>query len=214
MQLFLIRHAQSANNARPQSQRVDDPTLTRIGHEQARRLAASVAPLQLTRILTSPFLRALQTAEYLHQATGLLPEIRVPLHEKGGCVAGGGDTPFDGQPGMTRRQIATLFPGYQIAPEIDGQGWWGSQPMETLSQATQRAQRLWADTCGEFTQPDERVAVVMHGDFLMLLLRCFHPQPLNLAWNASLSRVSLVDSTAVLEDYASVEHLPNYLVTW
>ena len=214
MQLFLIRHAQSENNARPQSQRVDDPGLTTIGHAQASRLAERVVDLQLTRVLTSPFLRALQTAEHIHRATGLLPEVRVPLHEKGGCVAGSGGGPMQGRPGMTRREISDRFAHYPIAPEIDGQGWWGSKPLETLEQATQRAQRLWADTNREFTAPDERVALVMHGDFLMLLLECFHPQPLNLAWNASLSRVSVTGSAATLKEYACVEHLPNYLVTW
>lgn len=219
MQLFLIRHAQSANNARPQSQRVDDPGLTTIGHAQARRLAESVVDLQLTRILTSPFLRALETAKYIHQATGLVPEVRVPLHEKGGCVAGSGGGPLgggpmQGRPGMTRQEISARFPDYPIAAEIDGQGWWGCKPLETLEQATQRAQRLWTDTCREFAATDERIALVMHGDFLMLLLDCFHPHALNLAWNASLSRVGLNGNGATLEEYACVEHLPNYLVTW
>jgi len=66
----------------------------------------------------------------------------------------------------------------------------------------------------EFAATDERVAVVMHGDFLMLLLDCFHPHALNLAWNASLSRVAIDGEDATLEEYARVEHLPNYLVTW
>ncbi len=214
MQLFLIRHAQSQNNALPQAQRVEDPALTRIGHEQSRRLASQMAELQLTRIITSPFLRAMQTAEHLHEATGIAPEVRTALHEKGGCVAGARFGQMNGQPGMTRQQIAAQFPDYQIASEIDGYGWWGSAPFETLQQATRRAQRLWTDTRREFGETDQRVAYVMHGDFLLLLLACFHPQPLNLAWNTSLTRVSMAGNTATLEEYASVKHLPNYLVTW
>ncbi len=214
MLLFLIRHAQSENNARSQSQRVEDPALTRIGHAQAQHLAQRAADLQLTRIMTSPFLRAMQTAQHLHQRTGIAPEVRIELHEKGGCVAGTPGEQLIGRPGMTRGQIAARFPAYRIAPDIDGQGWWGSQALETLEQATLRAQRLLSDTCHEFGNSNERVAYIMHGDFLLLLLGCLHPEPLNLAWNASLTQVAIDGDSARLADYSCVRHLPNYLVTW
>ncbi len=135
MQLYLIRHAQSENNARGQTQRVEDPALTQLGHEQARRLARRVASLGLTRLISSPFLRALQTTDHLRLATGLRPEVRIELHEKGGCVAGSGKGLMIGRPGMTRSRIATLFPDYTIATEMDGEGWWGSKHLETEAAA-------------------------------------------------------------------------------
>lgn len=214
MRLFLIRHAQSANNARAASQRIEDPELTPVGHAQAARLADAVNQLELTHIITSPFLRALQTAEYLQRVTGLEPLVRTAIHEKGGCVAGTVETGLVGRPGMTRSQIAARFPDYQVDPEIDGQGWWGGKPFETLAQAEARARRVWDAICQEFRGSHARVAYVMHGDFLLLLLGCFHKNPLNLAWNASLTSVKVSGDGAQLEDYANVEHLPNYLVTW
>ncbi|MFO7907708.1 MAG: histidine phosphatase family protein [Planctomycetota bacterium] len=214
MQLFLIRHAQSENNARSQSQRIDDPALTRIGHEQAKRLARRATELRLTRIYTSPFLRTLQTARHLQHATGLAPQVRVPLHEKGGCIAGTSTREYVGAPGMTRPQISKQFPGYRIPPEINGEGWWGGKPMETSDEAVKRANSVLHAACQEFGDSDERIAYVMHGDFLLLLLGCFHPAPLNVAWNASLSSVSIRGGTLALEEYACVNHLPNYLVTW
>ncbi len=214
MQLFLIRHAQSENNARAQSQRIEDPALTRLGHEQAKRLASRLASLRLTRVVTSPFLRAMQTSEYLSMATDLKPEVWIDLHEKGGCVSGSPPDQMVGRPGMTRAEIAARFPRSQIAAEIDGDGWWGSQPMETEVQCRQRAARLLARTCAQLGRSHERVAYVMHGDFLLALLGCFHPIPLNLSWNASLTTVTVTDDTATLNQYSCVAHLPNYLVTW
>jgi len=214
MELYLIRHAQSENNARPPSRRVDDPPLTRIGHEQARRLSRRVAQLNPTHLITSPFLRTLQTTDYLRQCTGLVPEVRVALHEKGGCVAGTGLGSMTGRPGLTREQIGRQYADFAIEPEIDGQGWWGGKPLETIEEATERAKKLLDDTLLEFGDTDQRVALVMHGDFLLLLLSHIHPRRLNLAWNASLSRVRVAEAIPTLELYACARHLPNYLVTW
>lgn len=214
MDLFLIRHAQSENNARPLAQRVEDPGLTPLGQLQAAQLAQRLASLPVQRVITSPFLRALQTAEYVQQATGLRPEVRIALHEKGGCVAGSGHGSFVGRPGMTRQQIVDRFPKYHVAADIDGQGWWRSQPFESPEQARARAQQLLRDTCREFGPSTAPVAYIMHGDFLLLLLSCFHPSSLNLAWNASLTRLSVDVDRVRLEQYSCVQHLPNYLVTW
>jgi len=60
MDLYLVRHAQSQNNALPERLRVADPDLTDLGHQQAARLAERVRSLKLTRLLTSPFRRALR----------------------------------------------------------------------------------------------------------------------------------------------------------
>ena len=214
MQLYLIRHAQSENNARGQTQRVEDPRLTGLGHEQARRLADRVASLGLTHLITSPFLRALQTTDHLRHASGLTPEVRVEWHEKGGCVAGIRHDLMIGRAGMTRSRIASLFPAYTLAAEIDGNGWWGGKPMESETAARERARRVLATLCAEFGQSDQRVACVTHGDFLLLLFRSFHPRPLNLCWNASVTRVAVSGDSMQLELYSCTEHLPNYLVTW
>lgn len=121
---------------------------------------------------------------------------------------------FVGRPGMTRLQISKQFPDYHISPEVNGEGWWRGKPMETCEAAARRAGGLLRDTQKEFGDSDERVAFVMHGDFLLLLLGCFHPRPLDVAWNASLSFVSISEIGLALDHYACVKHLPNYLVTW
>jgi broad specificity phosphatase PhoE len=103
MQLYIIRHAQSTNNAlADQRFRVSDPGLTETGHRQAELLAehlvhgsgrftSSTNPAGaagigygITRLYCSPMLRALQTARPVSHALGLIPEIWIEIHEYGG----------------------------------------------------------------------------------------------------------------------------------
>lgn len=214
MDLYLIRHAQSQNNALPEHQRVADPGLTELGHEQAARLAERVRGLRLTRIISSPFRRALQTAEHLRRATGLVPEVRIALHETGGCMDGVIPATMVGQPGLSRKEILAEFPDYQIEARIDGEGWWRSQPYETNYQARRRAAQLLTDTRAEFAQSRERVAYVMHGDFQLLFIRRFHSIPLVLALNSSITHVQVSPEQTELIDFNSVAHLTDGMVSW
>ena len=86
MEVYIIRHAQSTNNALMDDQhmRVEDPPLTEVGHQQAERLSAFLAtapnledmvrhkvdapertsndfPQTITHLYCSPMHRALQT---------------------------------------------------------------------------------------------------------------------------------------------------------
>lgn len=65
--MFLLRHGQSYFNLHYTETRVDpgieDPELTPLGHEQARAAATELARTRLTRIIVSPYTRALQTVE-------------------------------------------------------------------------------------------------------------------------------------------------------
>lgn len=213
MQLYLIRHAQSQNNALPEGQRVEDPPITEIGHEQARRLAGVLPELELTSLVTSPFLRTLQTTEHLRQTTRLTPYVRPELHERGGCMAGPSVEVMVGRPGLSREQILAQFPGYEIAPEIDGQGWWRSQPYESLELAQLRAQRLLDDTLAQYAHTDARVGYVMHADFKLLFLLLLHREPLDVPHNASLTRLTITPQRIQLDDYNSIAHLPADLIT-
>jgi probable phosphoglycerate mutase len=81
MRLYIIRHADPD---------YDNNTITPYGHEEAKALAARLANEGLTRIYTSPLGRAIDTARYTAEATGLEPmvaewtrEIPIPLVEQG-----------------------------------------------------------------------------------------------------------------------------------
>lgn len=68
MQVLLIRHALPL---RTESGQGSDPELTEAGWEQARRLPAALARFPVSRLLSSPQRRAVQTAEPVAVATGL-----------------------------------------------------------------------------------------------------------------------------------------------
>jgi broad specificity phosphatase PhoE len=65
--MFLLRHGQSHFNLHFSATRVDpgieDPELTALGKGQAQAAAQALAGVPLTRIIVSPYTRALQTAE-------------------------------------------------------------------------------------------------------------------------------------------------------
>ena len=101
MELFLIRHGQSANNALPdQTLRVEDPVLTTAGELQAEQAARHLAARRhlhadvrsgarptLDRLYCSPMIRAMQTARPIARALGLPVEVWVDIHEIGGIAS-------------------------------------------------------------------------------------------------------------------------------
>jgi 2,3-bisphosphoglycerate-dependent phosphoglycerate mutase len=213
MKLFLIRHGQSLNNARPAEDRVEDPSLTEVGHQQCSHLAEWIGSLNLTRVVSSPFLRTLQTADHIGRALGLVTDVRTDLHEQGGCMRGPAPDVMVGRPGMSRSQIRCQYPGFTIAPEIDDNGWWGSKPFETEEFAQKRAARLLAQTVAEFAGTTERVAYVMHADIGRLFLLKVHAGSLDMLFNTSVTKIVVSPEGCLLDEYNLVEHLPPDLVT-
>ncbi len=153
MKLFIIRHAESANNHLALDLTYDEymhhrsvePPLTELGVRQAEVLAQHLAqgpnPEQfreelssprsaygITHLYCSPMLRALQTALPVAQALGLQPEIWIDIHEHGGMFLGNprSDDGLTIHPGLTRTEILTDFPGYCLPDAISEDGWWNS----------------------------------------------------------------------------------------
>jgi broad specificity phosphatase PhoE len=78
--LYLVRHAQSEGNlgfAGPD----DDPSLSDVGREQARRLALRFAGQKLDAVYSSPLLRTQETALAIAEAAGLAVRTVEELHE-------------------------------------------------------------------------------------------------------------------------------------
>jgi 2,3-bisphosphoglycerate-dependent phosphoglycerate mutase/probable phosphoglycerate mutase len=103
MEIYLIRHGQSVNNALGDdlTRRVMDAPLTELGQQQAAHVAQHLAAADypeaafyhngrprdhygLTHLYCSAMQRALQTALPIGQALGLMPEVWVDIHEHGG----------------------------------------------------------------------------------------------------------------------------------
>ena len=197
MELYLIRHAQSYNNALADMRdRVMDPPLTDLGQRQARAVAQHLATginpemsvgateedtsvrrrqgYGITRLYCSAMHRALQTAQPIGQALDLAPEVWLDLHEHGGIYLdhgpeGGG---LVGYPGKTRSEILAEFPNYVLPETVTEEGWW-NRGHEDWPACQGRAIRVagqlpqLAEQVGRY----ERVAMVSHGGFLAVLLK-------------------------------------------
>ena len=71
--VYFVRHGQSEDNVAPVFQAPDSP-LSEVGKKQAKVIANRVSKLSFEALLSSPFMRARQTAEAIAQATGKEPE--------------------------------------------------------------------------------------------------------------------------------------------
>ena len=229
MDLFLIRHGESANNALTDiSQRVADPELTAKGRVQAERVAAylaeglHLAPAEreedrpfFDRLYCSAMIRALHTAQAIGQAMESAPEIWVATHEMGGIYLDhGGERGTVGYPGLTRAEIAARFPTSIPSAEVGEDGWWDAG-METEEQAQRRAINVAADLlvrAGEKT----RIGLVTHGGFMSLLLSALGNQAMDDGSyyehdNTAITRVALAPGTTVIRYLNRTEHLPDEL---
>lgn len=79
---LLLRHGETEANAQEIICGKTDLPLTPRGRDQAARTADFLALLPLTRIVSSPLLRARQTAQAVAERTGLTPELLPGLAER------------------------------------------------------------------------------------------------------------------------------------
>ena len=107
MDLYLVRHAQSANNANLPDERVHDAPITQIGERQCAYLAHWSKSAGVSRLLVSPMLRTLQTVHYVRETLDLIPEVWGELHEQGGCISGSTAAAYEGQPRFSNASHAT-----------------------------------------------------------------------------------------------------------
>jgi 2,3-bisphosphoglycerate-dependent phosphoglycerate mutase len=205
MELFIIRHGQSSNNAlTDQKDRVVDPPLTELGLRQAKLVAKHLAngidhetqaiegqpvdaPLNgvparsgagISRLYCSAMLRALQTAQLVGAALGLQPHVWVDIHEEGGMWLDHGELEgICGYPGMTRAEIAEQFPECILPEEIAEEGWW-RHGREEWRAFLERAGRV-ATALRQHATSDERIAIVTHGGFSAYLLRALVNAPMD-----------------------------------
>jgi glucosyl-3-phosphoglycerate phosphatase len=129
--MFLLRHGQSYFNLHFTPTRIDpgieDPELTELGWAQAGAAAVRLAEVPLTRIIVSPYTRALQTAQPILKVHQAPVEIMHEVRERAAFTCDVGSNP-----GL----LARRFPHHDfehLPPQ-----WW-SEPVETLAATTQRA---------------------------------------------------------------------------
>jgi broad specificity phosphatase PhoE len=157
--MFLLRHGQSHFNLHFTPTGVDpgieDPELTELGLAQAHAAAAQLAQVPLTRIIISPYMRALQTAEPVlkfHQAP---VEIVHEVRERAAFACDVGSPP---------ELLAARFPHHDFK-HLPSQ-WW-SNPVETLDATTLRADKFREQMA---TRDDAKTTLlVSHWAFILAL---------------------------------------------
>jgi glucosyl-3-phosphoglycerate phosphatase len=129
--MILLRHGQSYFNLHFSNTRMDpgieDPELTPLGIEQAAAAGDALAGVALTRIIVSPYTRALQTAEPFLGLQNAPVDIMHEVRERAAYVCDVGSAPA---------VLASRFPQHDFA-HLPAQ-WWHSS-VETLEETIARA---------------------------------------------------------------------------
>ena len=157
--MFLLRHGQSYFNLHYSETRVDpgieDPDLTPLGVEQALAAAEHLADAEITRIIISPYTRALQTAEPIlgsHQAS---VEIMHEVRERAAFSCDVGSPP---------ELLSARFPHHDFAHLPSP--WW-SEAVETLEDTVARADAFRASMAGR--DDGATTLLVSHWAFILAL---------------------------------------------
>jgi len=185
--LYLIRHAQSANNeiwngSDNDERRVPDPEITIAGHQQAETLGLHLADPQgetrqnplisgcnpnfgLTHLYCSLMTRSILTAEYIAQTCNLALQILPDIFEKHGIYTVDDNGALQGLPGPGRNYFEERFPNLNLPDGFDDAGWW-NRPAEDESSFLQRMQAVVNEFKHRHANSDDCIAMVAHGDFI------------------------------------------------
>lgn len=240
MQLYFIRHGQSANNALwdrsgSRAERSFDPELTDLGRQQATCVARylalgppDIAPhgrdrqnvggFGITHVYTSLMVRAIGTGYAITEALELPLHSMVDLHEEGGLylddeVLG---KPV-GQPGRNRADFETECPRLVLPDTIGDSGWW-NRAYEYPAERPQRAKRVVTTLLEKHGNTEDRVALVSHGGFYNWFLAALLGLPApDKYWfslnNAAISRFELNSDHLALVYLNRMEFLPPNIIT-
>lgn len=171
MRVYLIRHAQSAENVLDMRVRTSitdfnellsrshAAPLTPTGQEQARAIVERLAEARIARLYSSPFVRALSTATAIGEALGLVPQPIEELREVLARPLGEHIHPATLERLFIRSYIGMLWPR-------------GAD--ETWLRGYRRAKLAWARITAE---PAEEIAAVSHRATISLMLLALRRSP-------------------------------------
>ena len=159
MILYLVRHAQSAANAGVPDAGADSD-LTELGVQQAASVGSFLAVRGVDRVLTSPFLRTLRTAQAICTATGATGEVCPALREH--HVEQPFPLPPAPWPLLSGEAIAARLPGLQVPKSYGDEA---SYPVVEADAAVQARVASFLDQlrADYAAQPEARLVLVTHG---------------------------------------------------
>ncbi len=147
MRLVLVRHGQSEGNANGVVQGHVDYGLSELGWRQAEATAASLAPLKIDRVVSSPLRRAFDTAKVIGAALGVEVEPIPGLMEYNIGEASG----------LTGAQIRDRFPDIMSAYRR------GERPRFPGEEGRELFLRRVSGILDELRDTDQSVVAVAHG---------------------------------------------------
>jgi broad specificity phosphatase PhoE len=154
--MILLRHAESEFNVHYSRTRVDpgirDPELTERGHKQAREAAHALNGRAITRLVTSPYVRALQTAEIVAGILDVPVTVDAAVGER--CA-------FTCDLGTSPASLGARWPDYGFH-HLEEE-WWPT-PIESESVFRWRCERFRANTVQIEDWPE--VLVITHWGFV------------------------------------------------
>jgi broad specificity phosphatase PhoE len=145
--VILLRHGQSEFNlhftATKRDPGIPDPKLTELGQQQAEAAVLALAGERITRIIASPYTRALQTAAPIARQRGLPILVNPTVRER---------YAFSCDIGSPRTELALAFPEVELT-HID-EVWWpaieepdhGIEGRAALFRAEMSALADWRET--------------------------------------------------------------------
>lgn len=220
MHLYLIRHAESENNVKPEHLRVEDPAITEHGQLQAAALGDWFSKFdQPLLVISSPFRRALQTTEGIANRTSVAIEVWCDIYERGGCYSGWDQENIKGGNGMGRAAVLDMLPDATLEAEHSEAGWWLGKPKEDDIATDARAITLVEKLQQRFGMTESHVAIVTHAEFERILLgklltkTNIDVDALGPICNAGISYLSFVKGEWMLQWFNSVTHMPTSLIT-
>ncbi|MCI0756546.1 histidine phosphatase family protein [Teichococcus vastitatis] len=182
--MILLRHGQSEFNLHFTATRRDpgikDPKLTALGQYQAEQAAAALASEGITRIIASPYTRALQTAAPLARMLGLPVLVQPLVRERYAFIC---------DIGTPRTALSLQWPELDLA-HVD-EVWWPAAE-EPAPQVEGRAKLFRAEMSA--LEDWDRTVVVSHWGFILSMtgesvangrwLRCnpTEPAPASISW--------------------------------
>ncbi len=164
--VYLVRHGETEwSKAGRHTSRTDLP-LTPAGEAVAPQIAARLAGISFTRVLSSPRQRAYRTAEL----AGFTPEIDADLVE----------WDYGDYEGLTSQEIRVNRPGWLLFRD-------GAPNGETVEEATTRVDRM----VGKLKALTGNVLVFAHGHYLRVLAARWVGQPTAFAQHLLLGTATL-----------------------
>ena len=156
LRLLLLRHAQSTWNAEGRWQGHADPPLSSEGKQTAKAAAPQYS--HISRVVSSPLLRATETAEIIAESSGAS---HIATHR------GLTERDLGEWTGLTRSEVEERWPGY-----LSGHKW--PESAETTEAFRKRVLEAIHSIAGEY---EEDVLVVAHAGVIITL-----EQSLGVSW--------------------------------